>query len=218
MKWRHSIPLTVVLVVGLAAAALVLVAMFITDQGEESLHLYRELAAAGRSSSSSSPSSGMELQGRWLGMSLAAADSASARAVGVREGESGVVVVDLANQGSERARAAGLATGDRITAIDGKPVRHMGDLYTVSRALSPAAPALVEVRRGELPMTLVLPAMAQAIPGARPEVEGAGLPAAWAGGPFFCPRENLVLPPASVGPGLRCPRCQSPVQPYGRVW
>lgn len=217
MKWRHSIPLAVVLVVGLAAAALVLVAMFITDQGEESLHLYRELTA-GRGSSSSSPGNGMELQGRWLGMSLAAADSESARAVGVREAESGVVVVDLASQGSERARAAGLSVGDRITAIDGKAVRNMGDLYTVSRSLSPAAPALVEVRRGELPMTLVLPAVAQAIPGARPELEGAGLPAAWVGGHFFCPRENIVLPPASVGPGLRCPRCQSPVQPYARAW
>jgi membrane-associated protease RseP (regulator of RpoE activity) len=99
----------------------------------------------------------MELWGRWLGMMLASADSATARTLGVPAVMTGVVVADVARDGSSRAAHAGLLPGDVIVKVDGTSTGNLADLYTLTTRLNTARAVSVEIVRQGQPMMVAVP-------------------------------------------------------------
>ena len=96
-----------VIVLGVMGAA-----MFVSENGEEVLHLYRDIrgdqAGKGRAQKPAADQpSGMELHGRWRGMSLVPADSPAARRLG-SETDHGAVVDKLSPQNGWLAQSAGV--------------------------------------------------------------------------------------------------------------
>jgi hypothetical protein len=214
MRWKTTIPVGVGVVLAVVAVAVVGAAMLLTDKGEEMIHLYGDYRAAKAGKQTDS----MELFGKWRGMSLAAVNGQTAANLGVR-GESGVVVAGV----GPFCQQVGLRAGDVITGVDNQPVRDLAGLYNATKKASPAAPTVLEVNRQGQTVALVLPPAGQAAmgPGAgmgtRPELEanwGAGVPAAFNGQNFYCPRDGTVLPRGSVGSPFLCPRCQGPLHLY----
>lgn len=218
MSWKTSIPLGVGIFLAVVAVGVIGAGMFLSDKGEEMLHMYKDFRSTQQQVPD--PSNALELQGRWRGMTLAAIGGPTAQILGIREAERGVVVADLP---PDPMQAGGLAAGDVIVGVDQQPVDNIADLYNVSRTKSPVDPLLLDVRRHNHALTVVLPGL-QAAPGLAPpggEVEtnnpwGAGMPAAWTGQQFYCPREGLVLPGGSVSNPYLCPRCQGPLHLYPR--
>jgi hypothetical protein len=212
--------------VGLGVVALAVIgsAMFLAESGEEMMHLYKDYKASQRQAAAApwQDSGAMELQGRWHGMSLTAANSPTAAAFGLREVEGGVVVAEAPVNGSPAA-SSGVMPGDLVVGVDNQRVGDMADLYNASRAVDPTRPVLLDVRRQGRPVTLVLPAMAT-----RPAVAGGGeppertvnpvVPAAWGPRHLYCPRDGTMIPAAGLagpngvpGPTLLCPRCRGPL-------
>jgi hypothetical protein len=106
----------------------------------------------------------MELWGRWLGMMLAGADSPTARNLGVPGVVAGVVVAEVARDGSSRAVAAGLAPGDVIVKVDGSSTQNLAELYTLTTRLNVARPLPLEVLRQGQSMVVTLPPPMDATP------------------------------------------------------
>ena len=101
----------------IAVAAVTIVAVvlpFVTDSG------------CGSSGPDLSVSEPMELRGRWLGLRLAPADSPSAAELGVPPTVLGVVVVEVAEGASSRARQAGVTPGDVIIGVEGDATNEIG--------------------------------------------------------------------------------------------
>jgi predicted RNA-binding Zn-ribbon protein involved in translation (DUF1610 family) len=233
MSWKQSIPLGIGVVLAVVAAGVIGAAMFVTDKGEELIHMYGDYRAAQRKAAAAARADhAMELRGRWNGMSLTAANSPTARALGVREVENGVVVAEMSPLDGQAAQLSGVRVGDVLVGVDGQQVRDLADLYNISRTKNPTDPTLVDVKRHNNTMTLMLPAAQQAnqLPAfggenERPNAWGAGVPAAFTGQQFYCPQHGAVVPMGGVvamgggmGRGMgnpyRCPHCQALLQQF----
>jgi hypothetical protein len=224
MSLKTSIPISIGILLSIVALCVVGAAMFLTDQGEETLHLYKDWQAMQKKSkTANTPANPMELQGKWNGLTLSAANSPTAKALGIQEAEQGVVVADIDPQ---RSQQSGLMVGDMIVGVDQQNVGDLSDLFNVARTTSPASSTLVDVRRKGYPMSLVLPAAAYQptlVPGAAAAGQerevappSVAQPAAWVGQFYFCPRERISIPAASVTTPYVCPRCQGPLHPIPR--
>lgn len=222
MTLKQSIPLGFGIVLAVVAAGIIGAAMLMTDKGEELAHLYGDYKAGQRKNNNGRRRDGaMELQGRWRGLTLSAATSPTATALGVREPEDGVVVARVGN--GVVARQGGLQRGDVITAVDNQKVRNLTDLYKVAKTTDSTLPTVVEVKRSGQTVAAVLPpsTVARGAPFGGPEgregaanVWGAGIPAAaGARQNYYCPRDGTVLPRGSVGSPF-CPRCKGPLHLY----
>ena len=216
MTWKSSVPLGVGIFLSVIAVLVVGSAMFLTDKGEEMVHLYKDYRKA------SGPSAPMELQGKWQDLTLVPLGGPTARALGVGDLDRGVVVADVP-EGS-RGRQAGLLPGDTVVGVDNQPVRDLSDLYSVSQAKAWSDPLLLDVRRQGQVMTVFLPGP-QGPPGvALPEVEAQagwpspapGIQAGWGGQQYYCPQHGMVMPAGSPGVGYACPHCRGPLHLYHR--
>jgi membrane-associated protease RseP (regulator of RpoE activity) len=132
-------------------AVLIVIALIAADEHEE-------LVDTARSVMFTQP---MELGGNWLGIRVTSTDSPTAAKMGIPASTKGVLVSELAERNGMRARQAGISPGDVITAVDGKPVSDIADLYDISRNQDVGAPLLIDVQRWGQPMTLVMPAAYQ---------------------------------------------------------
>jgi len=144
----------------------------------------------------------VELRGNWLGMWLAPADSAAARAVGVPPSVAGVVVAEVVQEPASRAAQAGLLPGDVVVSVDGTSVADLSDLLTLAADLDVGRPLAVGIMRMGQPMTVMMPPPVGM-------VSGMGMPGQAVGGDgtFLCPNDGLLWSQAQVAPGFRCPRC-----------
>jgi hypothetical protein len=151
----------------------------------------------------------MGLWGRWLGMMLASADSATARSVGIPAGIAGVVVADVGRDGASRAAQAGLAPGDVVVKVDGTTTGNLADLYTLTTRLNTARSVPLEVLRQGQPMTIVLPP-----PGAAPMQQQVAMqpqaPGAW-NAPSQPPGPQAAVPQA-MAPQAIPPQAMAPPQ------
>lgn len=103
----------------------------------------------------------MELGGRWLGMRLTGVGSPTARRLGIPASVQGVVVAELSRGLDSRGLQAGLVPGDVLTRVDGKTVKSLEDLYSLTLDLNVARPLVVEILRRGQPLAVLLPAPAQ---------------------------------------------------------
>jgi len=212
MNWKTSIPIGAGIFLAAVAASVVGSAIFLTDKGEELVHLYGDYKAAQGVTNPGDNSGQMELMGHWRGMSLAALGGPAAAKLGVRELERGVVVAaGVPGQGAQ--------AGDVITGVDNQPIKDLTELYNTTRRLNPATPTVLEVRRRGQTVALVVPPVtpARANFGGNREAEnawGAGVPAAWPKKNFYCPHDGTVLPRGSVQSPFLCPRCKGPLHLY----
>jgi hypothetical protein len=175
----------------------------------------------------------MELSGQWLGMRLAASNTASAQSLGVVPMAEGVVVAELVMPEAARAQQAGLLPGDVLVGLDGSAVANLTDLYTLTTTLDVNRPVPISIVRQGQPLSLLLPpppgmygpavgaspGMASpfvtgpvpALPGPAfgataapaPPVGGVAAPGAM----FYCPNDRLYWTQAQVEPAFTCPRC-----------
>lgn len=195
----------------IAVGAVTIVAVvlpFVTDSG---------CGASGPNMSVSEP---MELRGRWLGLRLAPADSPSAAELGVPPTVLGVVVVEVAEGATSRARQAGVNPGDVIIGVEGDATSNLADLYALSGELDVARPLSLDVMRRGQAMRLVLPPLYGGM--GQPMAAGAVQPIA--GGPapqldgaaagtqvglmqYQCPLSGIRWSHAQVYPHFTCPRC-----------
>ena len=134
--------------------------MFLSENAEELSHAYTNLRSRSNNGYQTQAirSKGMELQGRWEGMYVVAANGPTARSLGVREAERGVVIAGLVRQQDARARRSGVAIGDVIVGVDRKPIADLRGLLAASQKSNAGSSTLLDVRRRGQPMTLVLPA------------------------------------------------------------
>lgn len=121
----------------------------------------------------------MELWGRWLGMMLASADSATARGLGVPPVMTGVVVADLTRDGPSRVAQAGVVPGDVIVKVDGTATGNLAELYTLTTRLNTARSLPLEIVRQGQPVMVMLPPPMEAAPQA-PMATAPSSPVAWA--------------------------------------
>lgn len=204
---RNTALAVVILAVGVAAAAGT--AMFVSDEADELFGFDGKKVTQP-----------LELRGRWLGMSLASTDSASARAQQIPPGTEGVMVLEIAERDGWRARQAGVRPGDVVTKVDGNTVADMADFYDVSRTTDVSQAIVLDVQRWGQPMSLVLPAAAvaaappqAAAPGAMPPpgaMAPGAVPAAQtrpAGPMYLCPGHGQLFSQQAVHPHYRCPLC-----------
>jgi len=227
MSWKTSVPLGVGAALVVLAAGIIGAAMFVGEQSEEMLHFYKEYRRTQQgpgvaAATPKAPAPGMELQGKWRGMTLSALGSPAAAALNLREAESGVAVTDPG-----AAATGGLQRGDVIVGMDRQPVRDMSDLFQASRKVPPTTPVLLDVQRGEQKVSLVLPAANSALrqqPQGQPAVQTPapgqanqqwGVPAAaqqtWPARSYYCPRDGINVPAAAASPPFLCPQCRSPL-------
>ncbi len=211
MSWKQSVPIGVGVFLSVIAAGVIGAAMFLTDNGEEALHLYKNYQAASNPGVPMGPklSRAMELQGKWCGINIVDPKSPTAQRMSLGEVEGGVVVAGLHPTNGAIAKQSGVLPGDVIVGVDKAPIKDMTDMFNVSRNLPPVSPVLLDVRRQGHPMTLVIPAAAFSQP--RATGEGEAVPAAWTGQQYYCPRDGLTLPRGMVRSPLVCPRCQGPL-------
>jgi hypothetical protein len=191
-------------------------------------------------SRSSSSSERVQLQGYWMGMTLANADSPPddyAPTIGAK----GVRVVDISERNGWRPRATGLMPGDVIVSIGGKKVENLSDLDRMAQKMDTAGPLPFDVLRYGQPLTLTMsplavaqgqvPGMPQAavppiaqspiaplsqqqgpvMPGPATPQAAALAPAAGQPAMFYCPRHRSMWPQQQVHPGYRCPLCYGPL-------
>lgn len=109
----------------------------------------------------------MQLRGRWLGMQLTGVGSASAREFGIPPSVKGVVVAELSQNFGSRGRQAGIAPGDVVTGVDGKPITDLMDLYSLTTSLNVARPVVVNILRRGQPLAVLLPAPQQVMQAGR---------------------------------------------------
>jgi membrane-associated protease RseP (regulator of RpoE activity) len=102
----------------------------------------------------------MELRGVWLGMRLAATDSASARALGVPPTVKGVVVAELAQGADSRGLGAGIQPGDVVVGVDGREIESLEELQSLTNKLDVLRPLPFQILRQGQPLGVVLPAPA----------------------------------------------------------
>ena len=99
---------------------------------------------------------GMDLRGQWLGMRLASTKSQSAADLGVPPEIKGVLVTDVQN--GSPSLLAGLAAGDVVTRVNGKPVTDLPELNTLSSRIDNTRPLQVEfLRAGQAMVASMLP-------------------------------------------------------------
>jgi S1-C subfamily serine protease len=122
------------------------------------------LLDSGWSSKGSAATEPMQLTGAWLGMRLDATDSPIARELGVPPVVKGVVVTQLLATPGARAALAGLAQGDVLTGIDGKPIGNLAELYALSTSLDTTKDLKVDVLRQGRTAQLVLTARSLVAP------------------------------------------------------
>jgi hypothetical protein len=214
MIWKTTIPIGASVFLAVVVASVVGAAIFLSDQGEELVHLYGDYAATQAGGNRGGDKSGrMELMGRWRGVNLVALGSPTAGSLGVGDADGGVVVADA-------PAGVGPRLGDVITRVDNQPVNDLTDFYNATTRIPSATPVVMEVKRQGQTVALVLPPAARSgagNPGDRAEVEnpwGAGVPAAWRGGNFYCPRDGTVLPGDSISSPYLCPRCRGALHTY----
>lgn len=169
----------------------------------------------------------MELWGRWFGMMLASADSATARNMGVPPGVAGVVVVDVARDAASPATQVGIAPGDVIVKVDGTSTQNLAELYTLTTRLSTARPVPLEIMRQGQMASVVLPARMVA-PGQQPMAYQASptpapqQPAVWSApqGPALpgqapAAAQQLPAQPMPPQPAAPAPAGQQPIAQMG---
>lgn len=207
MNLSRSIPLTIGIVLAFVATIAIAAAMFAVDQGEEMLHLYKDYQASQRRKSrgpgplTASPTD-LELQGQWMGLSLAEVGGPTAAKLGVPpQQEHGLVVAGFAAERAQQLQQVGLRPGDVVTGVDGQGVKGLAGLHRASHTLMPGTPVMLDVQRQGQVVTLVLPA----------EQPAPAMQAAFSGPQFYCPRDGLLVP---GGAGGRCPRCAGPLHQY----
>jgi hypothetical protein len=152
----------------------------------------------------------MELRGHWLGMTLAGAESASARALGVPPVMAGVVIVDLAKGLDAPAVRAGLVPRDVIVSVDGTNVATLAELYTLTTKLDGMRPVTIDLVRQGQPMRAMLPpgaAMPQMQQMPQMMQPGAGMMPAAPPGAMGQPQAMPTQPVAQWG--------QAPTAPFG---
>jgi hypothetical protein len=162
----------------------------------------------------------MELTGRWMGMTLASADSAAARNLGTPGVVAGVVIVEVARDAISRSAQSGALPGDVILKVDGTTTQNLAELYTLTTRLNIARPLPLEIMRQGQPMTIVLPQPAGILvqppmtaPGATP------LPPQQAG---WTPPAGTPLAAQPVAPATPLappqPVAPAPQQPNAAAW
>jgi serine protease DegQ len=88
----------------------------------------------------------------WIGVEPTELSPELAQTFGLKDDVQGVIVTGVLQNGP--AARAGLKPGDVLTKVAGTPVQHVGELLTQIAALTPGAPAKVEVMRRQQTMTL----------------------------------------------------------------
>lgn len=174
----------------------------------------------------------VQIQGIWMGMRLVPATQPSELGP---PAASGVRVTEVSETYGWRARSAGLAPGDIITALNGKKIGALTDLDALSEKLDASTAIQVDVLRWGQPYTVTIPAVANVpapgaplaappgmMPASRP-LNGYGPPAGGGMGPagpggattgvFYCPKHRQTFTAAQVQPYYRCPLCAGPLTP-----
>ncbi len=207
MSSRHSIPMIIGVLLAIVAGIVIVTAMFVVDQGEEMLHLYKDYKSLSRRSNpggGSGDPSGMELRGHWLGMSLTGLGGPAAAQLGAPRLEHGLVVAGIDVRRGQRAKLAGVRIGDVLTGVDHKPIEGLAGLHKVSQTMVTGQPVMLDVYRNGRAVTLVVPAE-------RLQAQ----PAAFNGPQYYCPRDGILVPSAgAMGAGHTCPRCAGPLRIY----
>ena len=88
----------------------------------------------------------------WIGVEPTELSPELAQTFGLKDDVQGVIVTGVLQNGP--AARAGLKPGDVLTKVAGTPVQHVGELLTQVAALTPGAPAKLEVVRRQQTMTL----------------------------------------------------------------
>ena len=88
----------------------------------------------------------------WIGVEPNELSPELAQTFGLKDDVQGVIVTGVLQNGP--AARAGLKPGDVLTKVAGTPVQHVGELLTQIAALTPGAPAKVEVMRRQQTLTL----------------------------------------------------------------
>ncbi|MEO8275109.1 MAG: trypsin-like peptidase domain-containing protein [Thermoanaerobaculia bacterium] len=97
-----------------------------------------------------------ELQPLWLGMRLMTIDPELAAREGFPVAHG--AFVERVDTGSPAARA-GIANGDLLVAVDGRPIAAREDLSTAYYSVPPSTPLLLELRRGKETLKLAVAAI-----------------------------------------------------------
>ena len=208
---QSLVPAFLVAVVAVFAVLLV-VAMFFG--GEEGLLHDREA----RELLHAEEKQPMEVGGRWLGMTLVEADSRTAIRHGVSTTTRGVAVLEISERDGWRALRAGVLPVDVIIGVEGHRVRSMEGFYDATLKVDIAQAVLLDVERGGLEMTLVLPApdawsstadTASSTGSETGRSTGSNVQTV---GPYYrCPNHASRLHRAAVHPYYRCPLCNGPL-------
>jgi membrane-associated protease RseP (regulator of RpoE activity) len=138
----------------------------------------------------------MELRGSWLGMRLAATDSASARTFGIPANVTGVVVAEVSQAADSRALGGGIQPGDVIVRVDNREVDSLAELQTITNKLDILRPLPLQILRQGQPLAVLLPPPAGM---GAPQAQAVAWQRAAAYGPGGCPRWS------TAGPAPGCP-------------
>ncbi len=181
-------------------------AVYLADEHSGLLYMLAEDSL----DSSSSDSSGMEVQGHWNGIGLAPVDSRRAAEVGVPRGRrKGVAIVHLDPQTGRGAQDAGVRVGDVIVGVDQRPINNLTDLYKRSRAVAPGTPVLLDVQRQGQRMSFAVP-MNQA------NMVQAAMRGPAPTGPQFCPADGILVTAEQAAQNPTCPVCGGPLMQMPR--
>ncbi len=158
MKGSSAVSIGLGLTLVAVAGVLVAAGIFVGEQGDEVVGLYRALAGP-NGNAPDAPDRPSEFQLDWQGLSLG--DGAARGAPG------GLIVTAVQPAGP--GQLAGVQPGDQLVALNGKPLQNVGELYAGIQAPGPVK--TLALRRNGAPFVATL-AVAPAAPLPGVEAEG----------------------------------------------
>jgi hypothetical protein len=102
----------------------------------------------------------MQLEGRWLGMTLSSTGSASAAAFGVPPSVTGVAVTQVPQTPGARILQSGIAPGDVIVALNGATVNNLAEFYAETAQLNATGGVTLDILRQGQRLTAAVPPLA----------------------------------------------------------